>query len=59
MALITIDEKDYDLDTLTADAKAQVVSLRAVDRRIMAVREELAILQTARNAYAKALKQVL
>ena len=56
---ITIDGKAYPLDSLTENAKAQLVSLDAVDRRIAAVHEELAILQTARIAYGNALKQEL
>ena len=56
---ITIDGKAYPLDSLTDNAKAQLVSLDAVDRRIAAVQEELAILQTARIAYGNALKQEL
>lgn len=59
MPNITIDEFEYDLDTLSEDAKAQLVSLQAVDRRIAAAQEELAILQTARIAYGKALKELL
>ncbi len=56
---LTIDGKAYPLDSLTENAKAQLVSLDAVDRRIAAVQEELAILQTARIAYGNALKQEL
>ena len=56
---ITIDGKAYPLDSLTDNVKAQLVSLDAVDRRITAVQEELAILQTARIAYGNALKQAL
>ena len=56
---VTIDGKAYPLDSLTDNAKAQLVSLDAVDRRIAAVQEELAILQTARIAYGNALKQEL
>ena len=39
--------------------KAQLISLQAVDRRIAAAQEELAILQTARIAYGNAVKQEL
>ncbi len=41
------------------EAKAQLVSVQAVDRRIENLQEELAILQTARIAYGNALKQEL
>jgi hypothetical protein len=56
MATITIDGKEYDTDALSDNAKAQLVSLQAVDRRIESIQEELAILQTARIAYGNALK---
>lgn len=59
MPAIKIDEKEYDLDTLSDDAKAQVASIQAVERRLSQLREETAILQTARAAYGNALKSLL
>ena len=59
MATITIDEKDYDLDDLSDEAKAQLQALQATERRIIETQQELAILQTARMAYAGALKSLL
>lgn len=56
---ISIDNKEYDPETLSEEARAQVVSIQAVDRRIASLQEELAILQTARIAYSNALKQEL
>ncbi len=56
---VTIDGFDYPIDALSENAKAQLVSLQVVDRRIASLQEELAILQTARIAYANALKQEL
>jgi len=56
---ITIDNTDYDLDTLSDAAKAQIANLQTVDRRIAGLQEELAIHQTARIAYANALKAQL
>lgn len=56
---ITIDGKEYPLDLLSEEAKAQLVSLQMVDRKIAEAQQDLAILQTARNAYAKALKGLL
>lgn len=55
MSTITIDNKPFDLDTLSDDARVQLVSLQTVDRKIADAQQELAILQTARNAYAQAL----
>lgn len=59
MPTITIDNADYDLDSLPDAAKAQIANLQAVDRRISGLQEELAIHQTARIAYANALKGLL
>ena len=59
MAKITIDGVEYEEDALSDNAMGQLVSLQAVDRRIAALQEELAILQTARIAYGNALKQEL
>ncbi len=59
MPTISIDNTDYDLDTLSDAAKAQLASLQVVDRRIAGLQEELAIHQTARIAYANALKALL
>jgi len=32
MSIFTIDEKDYDTDTLSDEAKAQIVSIQFVDQ---------------------------
>jgi|JTFN01.1.fsa_nt_gb hypothetical protein len=56
---ITIDNKTYDLNTLSEAAKASLISLQTVDRKIADAQQEVAILQTARNAYAQALKAQL
>lgn len=59
MAAIVIDGVEYSEDSLSDDAKAQLASLLVVDRRLAGAQEELAILQTARAAYARALKSLL
>lgn len=59
MPKLTIDNVDYESENLSDNAMGQLVSLQAVDRRIAALQEELAILQTARIAYGNALKQEL
>ena len=56
---VSIDGVDYAIDSLSENAKAQLISLQAVDRRIVTVQEELAILQTARIAYSNVVKQEL
>ena len=59
MATITIDGKEYDVDSLSEESKAQLVNLRYVDSELARLQAQAAALQTARIAYGRALKQVL
>lgn len=59
MPTIKIDDTEYELDALSEEAKAQLTALQATDRRILEAQQDLAILQTARIAYAAALKPLL
>jgi hypothetical protein len=59
MPTITIDNKQYDTDTLSDDAKKQLTSLQVTDQEIQRLNIQLAIAQTARNAYARALGELL
>ena len=56
---VTIDDKEYDPDNLSDSAKGQIVNLQVVDQEIVSLQQKLAIAQTARNAYATALKEEL
>ena len=56
---ITINDKEYNLDDLSDNAKAQLVSLQLTDQEIIRLQQQLAIAQTARNAYAQALNEEL
>lgn len=56
---ITIDGKDYALEDLSEAAKGQLTNLRVVDQEIARLQQQQAIAQTARNAYANALKEQL
>lgn len=56
---ITIDGKEYDPNDLSDNAKAQLQSLSFTDQEINRLQAQLAIYQTARRAYANALKQEL
>jgi hypothetical protein len=56
---VTIDNQEYETDTLSAEAKAQLSSLQFVDSEIARLQAQMAIYQTARNAYGKALKDIL
>ena len=59
MATIKIDDKDYDVDDLSEEQKAQVGSLNFADAEITRLGFQVAAMQTARNAYATALKGLL
>ena len=59
MTQITIDNKQYDLDNLSDDAKAQLASIQFVDSELARLQAKAAALQTARLAYSKALQAAL
>ena len=59
MPTIKIDNKQYDIDQLSNEAKAQLASLQFVDAELQRLQAQTAALQTARNAYAKALQAAL
>lgn len=59
MPTIKIDEKEYDLDQLSDEAKAQLASLQFVDAELQRLNAQAAVLQTARMAYSKALNEAL
>jgi len=56
MPIINIDGVEYDSDTLSDNAKAQLASLQACENKIRQLQAELAMVQTARTAYGLALK---
>lgn len=59
MAMIKIDGKDYDTDQLSDQSKAQLVNLRFVDTELGRLQAQMAVLQTARQVYVRALKDAL
>jgi len=59
MTTITIDDKAYEVDSLSDDSKAQLASLQYVDSELRRLQAQAAALQTARIAYGRALKQTL
>ena len=59
MPIIKIDDKDYELDTLSDDCKAQLAMVQFVDAELQRLNAQTAVLQTARNTYAKALNEAL
>jgi hypothetical protein len=59
MSTITIDNKEYDLNLLSDEAKAQLASIQFVDAELVRLNAKAAALQTARMAYGKALQAAL
>lgn len=59
MANIKIDDKEYDTEKLSEEAKKQVVSIRLIDQEIARLQLQLGIANTARNAHAGLLKKAL
>lgn len=59
MSTITIDEKEYDFESLSEEAKSQLQMLQFSDQEILRLNEQLALACTARDAYALALKNML
>ncbi len=59
MPIIKIDDKDYDTESLTEEAIAQLNSIQFVDQELARLQAQAAVLQTARIAYAKALNDAL
>ncbi len=59
MSTITIDDITYAEGDLSNEAKEELGSMQVCDQRIAALQTDLAIAQTARNAYAHVLKGLL
>ncbi len=59
MPIITINNQDYDIDTLPQAAKDQLQSLQFVDAELVRLQSQASVLQTARIAYGKALSEAL
>lgn len=56
---LTIDNTEYNVADLSEAARTQVVNVRITDEEIARLNRQLAIAQTARTAYANALKNEL
>ena len=59
MPKITIDNKDYDTDTLSDESKQLLGLLQFTEVEIQRLQAKLAAMQTARMAYINGLKQAL
>ena len=59
MPTVTIDNKEYDLDSLSNEVKQHIVNLQLCDQDIQRLQIQLGIAQTARGAYSNALNAEL
>jgi hypothetical protein len=59
MPTIKIDNKEYDLDTLSDECKAQLASIQFVEQELARLQAQAAVLQTAKAAYLQGLKASL
>jgi len=55
MASIKIDDKEYDVEDLSQEARNQLQAVQFVDQELVRMQLQIAAMQTARNAYARAL----
>ena len=56
---LTLDGKDYKIADLSEEAKNQLQSLQLAETEIKRLQMQLAMVQTARNAYQQALVSAL
>ncbi len=56
MPIIRIDDREFDTDTLSAEARQQLEMLVAAETRLRELQRDVALVQTARNAYLSALR---
>ena len=56
---ITIDDKDYNLDDLSDECKAEIQSLQSCESEIARLNAKLAVAGTARIAYQRAVAELL
>ena len=56
MPKITVDNIEYNTEDLSDNGKAQLASLQFLEVQMTKLNSEIAVYQTARNAYVAALK---
>ena len=59
MSKINIDGTEYELDSLSKEAKEQLISMQFIDRKVADLGAQLSVYKTARISYAKRLKELL
>ncbi|MBO9444118.1 hypothetical protein J7363_18695 [Phaeobacter italicus] len=59
MTKLNIDGREYAISELSEAARRQAMSIQIVDQKLAQLQQEVAILQTAKNAYSQALQTEL
>ena len=59
MPNITINNKEYDFDSLSDDAKRNLASLQFVQTELKKLEAQIAVYKTSEVAYGKALNELL
>ena len=59
MPMVTIDNVEYELDSLSDEVKGNLAGMQFVDGELARLQAKAATLQTARAAYARALNELL
>jgi len=59
MPKITVDDIEYNTEDLSENGKAQLASLQFLEVQMKKIQSEIAVYQTARNAYITVLKTEL
>tara|TARA_Y100001968_G_C19192660_1_gene635962 strand:- start:517 stop:708 length:192 start_codon:yes stop_codon:yes gene_type:complete len=57
MPNLTIDGKDYDIDSLSDSSKQTLASLQFTQSEVKRLQAQIAVLKTAESSYANALKK--
>ena len=53
----TLDNKEYDLDTLDQSARSKIASLNFASKKLQELKNMQAVLQRAKNSYVDSLKK--
>ena len=59
MAKVTINEIEYDTESFSQEALAQLQSIQFVEAEVAQLSARIAAMNTAKNAYAAALQELL
>ena len=59
MPKITVDNIEYNTEDMSDNAKAQLASLQFLEVQMKKIKSEIAVYETAKNAYIQTLKAEL